>query len=401
MITRDSSFSTGELELDVGALFRAGENIEAVQAGLDELGARRELLDAVAEAEEGLASFGLAAIEGGNGLTGNVLLGQAADLRGDVFQDLVAELGGLSGSLSDLDRDTLMRLVGVNLDDSVSEAAAEIERLGLTAQVRDEKGAFGVLCKIFICLDVTDLGVPEALQRHHDAIEEQFIDADPNDPVPGLTSIDLSRQTMLTGIDLEMRAGTEAIVDGGATVALNALLAAGPVDEVTNAARAAGLADEAAEGVARGADDVIRRFSAEELQGAADRLHSLNARGESVITITQTPNGRVIVSANNQVPSQAQIAESRRLFGDNVEIVRGTTRTNAPGPTGNHAEQRGIQHAGEDAAGSLQASSHNACDGCVTAQSQAGVTNVTGSAADNGGVFSRPRDPSKAPNSQD
>ncbi|MEL7451770.1 MAG: hemagglutinin repeat-containing protein [Pseudomonadota bacterium] len=143
------------------------------------------------------------------------------------------------------------------------------------------------------------------------------------------------------------------------------------------------------------------QFSDTELQGAADRLHSLNPRGESVITVTQTPNGRVIVSSNNQVPTQAQIIEAKRLFGDDVEIVRGTTRTNAPGPTGSHAEQRGIQQAGEDAAGSRQASSHNSCDGCVQAQSEAGVTNVTGAAEDNGGVFSRPRDPSKAPDPED
>jgi len=144
-----------------------------------------------------------------------------------------------------------------------------------------------------------------------------------------------------------------------------------------------------------------RQYTDNELQGAADSIQELNNRGESVITVTQTQDGRVVVSSNNQIPTPDQRAEAQRIFGDDVEIVGGTTRTNADGATGNHSEQRGIQYLGDDANGARQASSHNSCDGCANAQDEAGVINVTGTAADNGGIITRPLDLSLAPDHTD
>ncbi|WP_341368896.1 filamentous hemagglutinin N-terminal domain-containing protein [Yoonia sp. BS5-3] len=144
-------------------------------------------------------------------------------------------------------------------------------------------------------------------------------------------------------------------------------------------------------------------FSNAQLQGAADSIQSqLNgpAANLRVTTVTQAQDGRIIVSTTGGLPTPAQRAEAQRIFGDDVEFVSGGTTTNAVGSTGHHAEQRGIQYLGDDAAGATQASSHYSCDGCAAAQSNSGITNITGNAADNGGQIGRPLDPSQAPDTE-
>ena len=133
------------------------------------------------------------------------------------------------------------------------------------------------------------------------------------------------------------------------------------------------------------------------LQGVADSIQSMltgPALNRRVTTVTETADGKIVVSNTDGVPTPAQRAEANRIFGEgNVEFVSGGQTTNAAGSTGHHAEQRAIQYLGDDARGSTQASSHYSCDGCATAQSEAGINNITGNAADNGGKIGRPLEP--------
>ena len=141
-----------------------------------------------------------------------------------------------------------------------------------------------------------------------------------------------------------------------------------------------------------------QRWTNNQLQTAADTIHNVIPSGtpgrtNSVTTVTVATNGRVVISANGRIPSPAQRAVAEQIFGSgNVEFVRGTTRTNAPGPGGHHAEARAIEYLGVDANGSRQASSHFACNTCDARQLGSGVNNVTGSAAQNGGNVTRPLD---------
>uniref|UniRef100_UPI003D0CACC4 hypothetical protein n=1 Tax=Sedimenticola sp. TaxID=1940285 RepID=UPI003D0CACC4 len=163
-------------------------------------------------------------------------------------------------------------------------------------------------------------------------------------------------------------------------------------------------ADEAVEAIASKADDVAKSagYSSSKLQVAADSIQGQltgPAADRRVTTVTQTADGRVVVSTTGGLPTPAQRAEAEKIFGEgNVEFVSGGKTTNATGPTGHHAEQRAIEYLGDDAAGSTQASSHYSCEGCAAAQSNAGVTNVTGNAADNGGQIGRPLNPTQSSN---
>jgi RHS repeat-associated protein len=130
-----------------------------------------------------------------------------------------------------------------------------------------------------------------------------------------------------------------------------------------------------------------------ELQSATDKIHSQKteiAQRMAPTTVTVTRSGKAIVSSANGVPPPAARKIAREELGDDTSFVRGGKSGNAPGDTGHHSEQRGINAAGGEAAGSRQASSHFACEGCAAAQKAAGVENITGSASDNGGKIGRP-----------
>jgi len=129
------------------------------------------------------------------------------------------------------------------------------------------------------------------------------------------------------------------------------------------------------------------------LQNVTDQIHSQKSEISQRMqptTVTVTPSGKTIVSAAAALPPKTVRTKANELLGDDVEFVRGGKSGNAAGDSGHHAEQRGIKAAGSEANGSKQASSHFACEGCATAQSQAGVKNITGTAAENGGKISRP-----------
>lgn len=141
-----------------------------------------------------------------------------------------------------------------------------------------------------------------------------------------------------------------------------------------------------------------RHITDDEMQAAIDSIHeaSFGPRGRGSVpqTLTVTPDGRIILSEIGRKPHPRAVATARRLFGDDVEIVDGSTRTNGPGPTGDHAEQRGGHHADEGLFGGIppgtrQASSHYACPDCENYQNQHGINNVTGNASDHDGQVTR------------
>ncbi len=195
------------------------------------------------------------------------------------------------------------------------------------------------------------------------------------------------------------------------TEGFNALLEQMIVDAVSSPA---GLGDSGMQSISRGGlkgipgsgegvgtlHPVAGKFTNRQLQDAVDALHAVlgspSVRARKVTTVSVTPDGKVIISNNNSVPSIAQQKLAREIFGDSVIFVRGTTRTNAPGEKGNHAERRGMQ-AVENPAGTVQASSHYACGSCEGAQAEAGVRNATGAASQNGGKVTRPINPPETP----
>ena len=131
------------------------------------------------------------------------------------------------------------------------------------------------------------------------------------------------------------------------------------------------------------------------LQAAIDEIHFAQFGGSGIgqkipMSVLVTENGRIVVSQVGQAPGPAARAMAEQIFGEgNVEFVRGTVRSNAPGVAGHHAEARGIEHVGAEAQEARQASSHYACAECEQRQQAAGVTNVTGVASETGRV-SRP-----------
>jgi hypothetical protein len=95
-------------------------------------------------------------------------------------------------------------------------------------------------------------------------------------------------------------------------------------------------------------------------------------------------------------PGRAAIAAAEEIFGkDNIIIANKSANGNAPGETGFHSEQRGGLRAGENVDGSIQWSSHYACDGCAAYQNRNNIENPTGVASDNGGKVTRSREPGK------
>jgi hypothetical protein len=126
------------------------------------------------------------------------------------------------------------------------------------------------------------------------------------------------------------------------------------------------------------------------MQTAIDLIHEAafgpKGRGSVPQTLTVTPEGRIILSEVGRKPNPKSVAAAQALLGPNVEVVAGTTSTNAPGPAGDHAEQRGGLNVPP---GSRQASTHYACDNCAAFQQQNGIKNVTGTAADHGGQITR------------
>ena len=123
---------------------------------------------------------------------------------------------------------------------------------------------------------------------------------------------------------------------------------------------------------------------------------------KAVLALTVTPDGRVILSRNSQIPGQEACEKARKIFGDkiNVEIVDGTTsnhymnlpyRTAAGNPNDKHAEARAAKWirgvnatvpVPQDALkGTRQACSAYACDACDQMQRDLGITNVTGTRA--------------------
>jgi len=117
-------------------------------------------------------------------------------------------------------------------------------------------------------------------------------------------------------------------------------------------------------------------------------LNRLSGRGVTgvPISVTVTPGGRVVVSQARQLPSPAARARAREIFGENVEFVGGTTRSNAPGLRGGDAEARAIQHLGSEAQVARHATTHYACPHCEARQNAAGVINVTGTRSQHGQI---------------
>lgn len=104
------------------------------------------------------------------------------------------------------------------------------------------------------------------------------------------------------------------------------------------------------------------------------------------MTLTVTPSGRKVVSSVTQVPGPRAREAATKLLGEDVEFVRGTSSTDAPGLRGADAEARGIQYVGNESIGARQASTHYACQFCEARQKEAGVINVTGVERDHGRI---------------
>src|SRR5262245_23967656 len=137
------------------------------------------------------------------------------------------------------------------------------------------------------------------------------------------------------------------------------------------------------------------RWSDARLQRAVDEIHHAQYRGDpfgtkNPMTVSVTPNGRVVVSQVSGLPGPRARAKAEEIFkGHPVEFVGGGESANAPGVNGHHAEARGIHHLGEEARGTRQASSHYACPSCEGRQNTAGVNNTTGFASEHGGKITR------------
>jgi RHS repeat-associated protein len=131
-------------------------------------------------------------------------------------------------------------------------------------------------------------------------------------------------------------------------------------------------------------------WSDAQLQAAVDSIYNAAFSANGVtgvpISVTVTPGGRVVVSQARQVPSVAARARAIEIFGENVEFVRGTTGSNAPGLAGNHAEARAIHYLGTEARGARQATTHYACPPCEARQNAAGVINITGTQSQHGQI---------------
>ena len=150
----------------------------------------------------------------------------------------------------------------------------------------------------------------------------------------------------------ELAALRSALKSKPGTGGFNALLEQMIVDAVSSPA---GLGDSGMQSISRGGPKgipgsgegvgtlhpVAGKFTNRQLQDAVDALHAVlgspSVRARKVTTVSVTPDGKVIISNNNSVPSIAQQKLAREIFGDSVIFVRGTTRTNAPGEKGNHA----------------------------------------------------------------
>ena len=113
--------------------------------------------------------------------------------------------------------------------------------------------------------------------------------------------------------------------------------------------------------------------------------------GGGPITVSVTPEGRVVLSQVGRKPGAKAIEKAEEIVGKgNVEVINGTTRTNAPGVRGQDAEARGIHFLGPDARMSKQFSSHYACEFCDERQLLQGIINPTGTAAQIGGQIKIP-----------
>ena len=135
-----------------------------------------------------------------------------------------------------------------------------------------------------------------------------------------------------------------------------------------------------------------RGLTRDGLQKAIDDIHAaeFGSRGGGIpMSVTVTRDGRVVVSQVGKKPGPKARAKARDLFGDDVEFVAGTTGGDATGVNGFHAEARAIDYLGDDAAGAVQATTHNACPTCQIRQEAAGIENVTGNASDNLGQIKR------------
>ena len=144
-----------------------------------------------------------------------------------------------------------------------------------------------------------------------------------------------------------------------------------------------------------------------QMQMAIDYIYKAGYKekyyGRSVQALTITPEGRVILSANRQVPHADSVSAAKEMFGEYLpdnDIVRGTVRSNYQNliyidsetgeviKNGNHAEARAVAHILGDLAriplpkgalqGTRQATSAYACNGCAYMQKVLGIINVTG-----------------------
>jgi RHS repeat-associated protein len=125
-------------------------------------------------------------------------------------------------------------------------------------------------------------------------------------------------------------------------------------------------------------------------QVSVDKIHTA-AFGDSPfgkripMTITVTPQGKIILSQVGGHPSPKARAAAEAIYGKGgVDFVRGGKTT-----AGHHSEVRGANGAADSVAGSKQYTTHFACDSCAAQQSQLGIQNMTGTAAQNGGRITR------------
>lgn len=133
-----------------------------------------------------------------------------------------------------------------------------------------------------------------------------------------------------------------------------------------------------------------RRLTDGELQSAIDIIHEAEFPGSTgnriPMSLTQTEDGRLVVSTVGAKPGFRARKAASELLGDKVEFVDRTTGNNAPGTRGADAEARAIQYLGPSAKGARQACTHYACEFCEARQVQAGVVNVTGTKAQHGTI---------------
>lgn len=185
-------------------------------------------------------------------------------------------------------------------------------------------------------------------------------------------------KTALSGIVIENRGGLV-----GTTGATPTVPAPAPATPPEVKAASPPVTAPSPRGPAKGTPAVLLGWSpptrdqARAANDAVLRIHNTlpeKSRANTVYTLSFSPDGRVILSANRSGISQEAKDVAKEMY-PNIEFVPGGISRDAPGPEGWHAEPRG----GQDLPpGTYQASSHYSCEQCQAFQHDMGYVNVTG-----------------------